>query len=64
MMKQKQLSILIASTLLVATAAFLLVRHNSRQKKEQPPKGAPQLDLQNPGDQSEFITSATESEVG
>ncbi len=63
-MKKKQLSILVTGTVLALTAAFLLVRHQRQEQKEQPPKGAPQLDLQNPGDQSEFLTAATDSEMG
>ena len=63
-MKKKQLSILIASTLLALTASFILVQYNRKPRKEQPPKGAPQLDLHHSGDQSEFRTAATESEMG
>jgi hypothetical protein len=63
-MKKKQLSILITGTLLAIAAAFLLTGRQRKGQKEQPPKGAPQLDLQHPGDQSEFLTAATESEMG
>jgi len=45
-----------------ATAALLLTRRKSDDGK--PPKRAPQLPLNNPGEQSDFTTSATESEVG
>ena len=63
-MKKQQLSILIASALLAATVSFALVQYKRRSQKDKPPKGAPQLDLQNPGDQSEFTTAAMESEMG
>ena len=63
-MKKKQLSILIAGALLAVTAALVLVQRQRKGYKEHPPKGAPQLDIQNPGDQSEFLTTAMESEIG
>ncbi|MDB5252436.1 MAG: hypothetical protein JWP27_1605 [Flaviaesturariibacter sp.] len=63
-MNRKQLAFLFAGTAVLATAVVLLVLQRQESSTEKPPKGAPQLDLQNPGDQSEFTTSATESEVG
>jgi len=45
-----------------ATAALLLTRRKDDDDK--PPKRAPQLPINNPGEQSDFTTSASESEVG
>ncbi|OLY94072.1 hypothetical protein SAMN05444008_110117 [Cnuella takakiae] len=42
--------------------AYLLFRKKAKQDK--PSKRAPQLDIDNPGSQAEFPTTATESEVG
>lgn len=46
-----------------AIAAYLFTK-KKQNSKEQPPRNAPQLDLDNPGTQAEFPNSATESEVG
>ena len=46
----------------VAAAAFYFL--SKEEKKEKPPKGAPQLDLEHGGEQSEFTTLASESEMG
>jgi hypothetical protein len=65
-MKQK-LPIPIIAGMLSAWAAgliLLFVMKKRAAREEKPPKKAPQLDLENPGNQSEFITTATESEVG
>jgi len=62
-MNRKQLTVLFAGTAVLAAVVALLVKQR-QDRSEKPPKGAPQLDLQNPGDQSDFLTSATESEVG
>ena len=43
---------------------LLFVMKKKAAKEEKPPKNAPQLDIENPGNQSEFLTTATESEVG
>jgi hypothetical protein len=49
----------------VAVAAgILLVRKNKGNATPKPPKKAPQLPLENPGDQSEFTTAASESDLG
>lgn len=50
--------------------SFLVAAYFSYKKgwpasiNKQPPANAPQLSVQNPGDQSEFPTSASESEIG
>ena len=47
----------------IATILFLKKRKEAKEN-EKPPKNAPQLDIENPGTQSEFPSSATESQVG
>jgi hypothetical protein len=54
----------IGAALTVAAAALYFWKKNSPAKSEKPPKKAPQLDIENPGDQSEFTTSASETELG
>lgn len=65
-MKKKNLLLVgIAIGIVLATiAAIFLIRRKKVEKGEIPPIKAPQLSLENPGDQSEFITSASESEIG
>ncbi len=48
----------------VATGAAAYVLLQQKDRRTLPPKKAPQLHLDNPGTQSEFPTSATESEIG
>ena len=50
--------------LLVATAAALWIMKNSTDDEEKPPKGAPQLDVENPGTQDDFPKPPMESEIG
>lgn len=45
-------------------AAFLSYRKGLPAMAQQPPKQAPQLKVENPGDQSEFPKAASESEIG
>ena len=47
----------------IATILYLKKRKEA-EGEEKPPKNAPQLDIENPGTQSDFPSSATESEVG
>ena len=46
---------------LAGAAIFFLWKRDSDAK---PPKKAPQVPIKNPGEQSEFTTSASESEIG
>ncbi|MCU7547675.1 hypothetical protein OCK74_01055 [Chitinophagaceae bacterium LB-8] len=65
-MKQK-LPIPMIVGMLSAWAAgliLLFVMKKKAKKEERPSKNAPQLDIENPGSQAEFLTAATESEVG
>lgn len=56
----------IGGALAAAAAATSIYFFNKKRKegKETPPKKAPQLHLENPGEQSEFTSAASESEVG
>lgn len=49
----------------VVGAAWWLIRKNRQDRvEEKPPKHAPQLDIENPGTQDEFIAAASESGLG
>ena len=51
----------IGAALATAAAVFFFL---NKKDGEKPPKNAPQVPVNNPGDQSEFTTSASESEIG
>ncbi|MGN6400528.1 MAG: LPXTG cell wall anchor domain-containing protein [Flavisolibacter sp.] len=61
-MKKKNMLLIGIGTVMAAAAFFFLKKRND--KEEKPSKKAPQLDVQNPGEQSEFTTAASESEIG
>ena len=65
-MKKKNVVIAgIASLVVIAATAFLVIRRRAMQKDEKPPRKAPQLDLRNPGDQSDFPAGPSgETELG
>lgn len=48
----------------VVATAWWLISKNRKAAQEKPPKRAPQLNIENPGSQDEFITSASESGLG
>jgi hypothetical protein len=49
----------------LVTAAWLLLKKNQKNtEEEKPPKGAPQLNVENPGTQDEFTPAASESGLG
>ena len=55
----------IASLVVVATVAYLVVSKRAKQQGQQPSKRAPQVPINNPGDQSDFPAGPTgESELG
>jgi len=57
--------ILIAIGALVATAtAMLFYKMHKDESEDKPPKGAPQLDIENPGTQDEFPNAPSESSIG
>ncbi|HWJ29896.1 MAG TPA: hypothetical protein VNS32_25375 [Flavisolibacter sp.] len=47
--------------LAIAATALMLIR-SRRYSEEKPPRLAPQLDIRNPGEQSEFLTTPQETE--
>jgi hypothetical protein len=50
------------SAIAAAVAAVLLIKR--KDEEEKPPKNAPQVPVTNPGDQSEFTTAASASDLG
>jgi gas vesicle protein len=65
-MKKKEMLLLgvgIGAAITAAAAIFLWWKKDNGNE-EKPPKNAPQVPIDNPGDQSEFTTSASESEIG
>jgi hypothetical protein len=54
----------IVSFLVAAALSYKKEAMNSRMYKEEPPKGAPQLPIENPGDQSDFPVAPSDSEIG
>jgi hypothetical protein len=51
------------SVAVIATAWWLISKKRTASE-EKPPKNAPQLKIENPGSQDEFIPSASESGLG
>ena len=65
-MKKKEMLLLgvgIGAAITAAAAIFLWWK-KEHGNEEKPPKNAPQVPIDNPGEQSEFTTSASESEIG
>jgi hypothetical protein len=63
-MKKKNIIIAGVAGLLATAAAIFFLKKNKDDVHVKPPKSAPQLDIENPGDQSEFTSSPSESEIG
>ncbi|MBA2744857.1 MAG: hypothetical protein H0U44_01405 [Flavisolibacter sp.] len=63
-MKNKNFLLLAIGSVITAAAAFFFVNKGKHPKTEKPPKGAPQLNVENPGDQSNFITAPSDSKLG
>ena len=63
-MKQKNALWIGLAGLFAATATFLFMRRKNQPDEERPPKGAPQLHLENPGSQDDFPKAPSESELG
>lgn len=63
-MKRKNSQLAGIVTALAAAAAIFFFWKRKQQVEERPPKKAPQLPIANPGEQSEFVTAASESEIG
>ena len=51
------------SVVVIATAWWLISK-NRKGAEEKPPKRAPQLKIENPGSQDEFVAAASESGLG
>jgi LPXTG-motif cell wall-anchored protein len=63
-MKKKNIVLAGVGVLLATAAAIFFFRKKKDEVHQKPPKGAPQLDIENPGDQSEFTSSPSESDIG
>ena len=63
-MKKKNMLLIGAGALVAAAAAIFLIKKNKEDAPEKPPKGAPQLDIENPGSQDDFPKPPIQSEVG
>jgi hypothetical protein len=64
-MKYKNAILIALAGAFAAVVAVLVVRKKQEMEGERPPRKAPQLkDVKNPGDQSEFLTSPGDSEIG
>ena len=61
---KKNNKILIGIGAALATVAIIFFQKKKKELDNLPPKKAPQLPIDNPGEQSEFTTSASESEIG
>ena len=49
---------------LTAVITIFLIKRNKTVAESKPPKGAPQLDLENPGSQDDFPKPPMKSEIG
>lgn len=63
-MRKKNILWIGIGVVLAAAAAIFFINKKKKAQDEKPPKKAPQLDIENPGDQSEFVTSPSDSEIG
>jgi LPXTG-motif cell wall-anchored protein len=61
---KKNNKILVGLGVAIATVAIFFFQKKKKESDNLPPKKAPQLPIDNPGEQSEFTTSASESEIG
>ena len=63
-MKLKHLLYVGIATALIGATSLLLTKRKKYAGHQKPPKGAPQLKLENPGSQDDFPKPPMESEVG
>ena len=63
-MKNKNKWMIGAIGVLTAVATIFLIKKTKTSSEEKPPKGAPQLDLENPGSQDDFPKPPMKSEIG
>jgi len=62
-MKKKNI-LLIGISAVLATVAAIFFTKRKNIGSDKPSKKAPQLKIENPGDQSEFTTAPSDSELG
>ncbi|HEU4471664.1 MAG TPA: hypothetical protein VFR58_11305 [Flavisolibacter sp.] len=63
-MKKKHIFWIGVGAALAAVAAILLINKSKEETSDKPPKKAPQVPVDNPGDQSDFPKAARESDLG
>ena len=63
-MKKKNMLWLGIGAAVITLATLFMLRKKGEGNSEKPPKKAPQVPINNPGEQSEFTTAASESEIG
>ncbi len=63
-MKKNEVIIIGIGALIALAATALIITLRKSDYEERPPKGAPQLDIENPGSQHEFPKPPMESELG
>lgn len=63
-MKKKNMLWLGIGAAVITLATLFMLRKKEEGNSEKPPKKAPQVPINNPGEQSEFTTAASESEIG
>ena len=63
-MTNKNKWLLAVGGLVAAAASFFIIKKVKSDGEGKPPKGAPQLDLENPGSQDDFPKPPMESEIG
>ena len=63
-MKKKNVLLVAIGAIAAMAATLFIIKKRSKETTKKPPKKAPQLDIENPGDQSEFISSPSDSELG
>lgn len=63
-MKKKSILLIGLGAAVATVTTIFFIQRKKQPTDEKPPKNAPQLEIQNPGEQSEFTTTATEPEQG
>jgi hypothetical protein len=63
-MKKKNIILVSIAAALATAATVFFIKNKKDGQQGRPPKNAPQLKVENPGEQSEFTTTASESDLG
>lgn len=63
-MKKKNVVLVSLGSALAIAASLFFIKKRKGLNEDKPPKGAPQLDIENPGTQDDFPKPPMESEVG